>query len=164
MQMGNSKRVNCCRIFWAPSWPVLPFFRLWSSLSKKSYCWETLKKRAVYIVLRKLNLDWLTFVVLSVGHISAYTITSRLVCPFKKYLCRSCRLFSAYFFTPWHPRIGDLFLGMARPPILATVQLPNFGHDRPRQLYRLISFEPCGLFDRGVCRCQNDKNIWGIEQ
>ena len=44
---------------------------------------------------------------------------------------------------------------MARPHIFASVQLPHVGNQRLWKFYRPNDFEPCGFFERGLCRCQN---------
>ena len=63
-------------------------------------------------MLRKLNLDWLTFVVVSVGYISAYTITSGLVMPLQKILAPQLPIVFSVLFLPHGIRVlAVYFLG-----------------------------------------------------
>jgi len=63
-------------------------------------------------VLRKLNLDWLTFVVVSVGYISAYTITSGLVMPLQKIFAPQLPIVVSVLFLPHGIRVlAVYFLG-----------------------------------------------------
>ena len=63
-------------------------------------------------MLRKLNLDWLTFVVVSVGYISAYTITSGLVMPLQKILAPQLPIVFSVLFLPHGIRVlAVCFLG-----------------------------------------------------
>ena len=63
-------------------------------------------------MLRKLNLDWLTFVVVSFGYISAYTITSGLVMPLQKILAPQLPIVFSVLFLPHGIRVlAVYFLG-----------------------------------------------------
>ena len=63
-------------------------------------------------MLRRLNLDWLTFVVVSVGYISAYTITSGLVMPLQKMFAPQLPIVFSLLFLPHGIRVlAVYFLG-----------------------------------------------------
>ena len=63
-------------------------------------------------MLRRLNLDWLTFVVVSVGYISAYTITSGLVMPLQKIFAPQLPIVFSLLFLPHGIRVlAVYFLG-----------------------------------------------------
>ena len=79
-------------------------------------------------MLRKLNLDWLTF---RCGerwvYLSLYNYLWARYAPSKNICTAAADCFQCAFLAPWHPGIGGLFLGLAGPHILDTIQLPHVG-------------------------------------
>ena len=68
-------------------------------------------------------------------------------------------VFSVVFLPHGIRVLAVYFLGWRGLIYLLPSSYPHVGNQRLWKFYRPNDFEPCGLFERGLCRCQNGQNI-----